>query len=114
MLYAHGSLPAIVHDCDNMAASEGETSSMLSKLELELDPNYVSKADLAKIQAETVGFSDSVLVTKIEGMQHLAASSRFRDGGDKARKHCQLLQAELARRQDKIKESSKNWRQQVG
>lgn len=98
-----------------MAANEGETSSLLSKLELKLDPNYVSKPDLAKVQAEMVGLSDSTLANKLKDMQRMAASSLINvDGGNKARKHCQLLQAELARRQDKVKETSKNWRQLVG
>ena len=84
-------------------------ASLLEKLEsrLELDP--VADADLEKAKDTYAGISDTTLRFKIENMRNLPGA--LSDGGQLARKKCQLIEAELKRRQ------SKNWlqisRQQV-
>lgn len=93
-----------------MAASDSASVSKLATLERQLDPNYVSDTDSEVAKVKYAGKSDSELTGTFERLQGMLRGSRLKDGGDNARKECQLLQAEIKRRQQAV---SKSWLHQV-
>ena len=90
-----------------MEPSEG---SLLSKLERKLEPQKVSEKELADATAQYEGLSEGTLRSKIQSLLNTASS--LVDGGEKARKQCQIIQAVLDHRP--VANQSKQWLQLVG
>ena len=95
-----------------MASSDDDKASLLDRLQNELDPVAVTAAELAAYQEETKQTSDQELKHSLSRLTSIF-DDRLADGGFKLRKKCQLVKAELARRAEATRATSKSWLQKV-
>lgn len=98
----------MVHDVSIMAAGTSKNPSRLEQLEPLLGSLPEKEVTAAVLHYES--YSESELKSKINTLESFSAGSLLKDGGEKALKQCQLIQAVLKHRRDEV---SKNWRQQV-
>lgn len=98
----------MVHDVSNMAAATSKNPSLLEQLEPLL--GIVPEAEVTAALKIYGSCSESELKLKVDALERISTERGLKDGGDKALKQCQVIQAVLKHKREKV---SKNWRQQV-